>query len=65
MGRLSSNVISGPGTWGMTTDNMVLMSHIPFDHPLILDNINLKLPAGQNIVLSLPAGHNIEIEVVT
>jgi len=64
MARISSNVISGPGTWGMTTDHMVLMSHIPFDHARVLENYDLELPAGHNIVLKLPAGHNIELEVV-
>jgi len=32
MGRLSSNVISGPGTWGMTTDHSIIMNVIPQDH---------------------------------
>jgi len=62
--HLSSNVVSGPGTWGMTTGHMVLMTIYPPDHPPVLPNIEIELPAGHNIDLMLPAGHNIELEVV-
>ena len=62
--HLSSNVISGPGTWPMTTGNMVLMTIYPPDHAVVLPAIDLELPAGHNIDVMLPAGSNIELEVV-
>jgi len=52
--HLSSNVISGPGTWPMSTGNMVMMTIRPPDHPRVLENIDLYLPAGHNIDLDLP-----------
>jgi len=63
--HLSSNVVSGPGTWGMTTGNMILMTITPPDLPVNLPNIDLELPAGHNIDLMLPAGSNIDLEIVT
>ena len=62
--HLSSNVVSGPGTWGMTTGNMILMTVSPPDHPDHARNIDLELPAGHNIDLMLPAGSNIDLELV-
>ena len=64
MGRLSSNVTSGPGTWPMTCDHSVLMNITPMDHPYINPGIDLELPGGSNIDLELPAGHNIDLEIV-
>ncbi len=64
MARISSNAVSGPGTWGMTTDHSVLMNIIPSDHPDTVGNIDLELPAGHNINIMLPAGHNIDVELV-
>jgi len=62
--HLSSNVISGPGTWGMTPGNMVLMTIYPPDHCPVIENVDLELPAGHNIDLRLPAGSNIDLETV-
>jgi len=55
--HLSSNVISGPGTWPMSTGNMVMMTIWLPDHPRVTANIDLEIPAGHNIDLELPTGH--------
>ena len=59
----SSNRVSGSGVWGMTVDHMVVMLRDP-DLPIVLDSIDIMIPAGHNIDIEIPAGHNIDIEVV-